>query len=292
VIEHGSLGDAARRLKIRQPNLTKSIQALERSLGSPLFTRSPHGMKPTALARALETRARVISGEVGRAEREISEYLGAQRGRVVIGTGPLFAHPIFHRALARFRQAHPRVDIAIIHRQAREIFPAVKNGDVDFTLHVAPQWLIDEELANEIVLRGRTISIAASVKNPLAAKRRVSLQDICASRLMLPTAPDYMRAKVEAIIRDAGLPPIAPAIECDSVLLMRNFLRDDGLIGMFIDVVIEDELVGKRVKFLRVPELTWKVDLSAIYRRGVPLPPAAQMLLAEIRKACAEHRRR
>lgn len=291
-MESGSLGDAARRLKIRQPNLTKSIQALERSLGSPLFIRSPHGMKPTALARALEARARVISGEIGRAQREVGEFIDAQRGKVVIGTGPLFTHAIFRRALARFRQAHPRVDVAIVHRQAREIFPAVKTGDVDFTLHIAPQWLLDDEFASEIVMRGCFGSIAANARHPLAGKRRVTLKDLSTARWMLPTAHDNMRSKIESIFEAAGLPPIKPVIECDSVLLLKDFLRDETLVGIFIDAVIEDELLKKRVKFLRVPELAWKVDLSAIYRRDVPLPPAARALLAEIRKAGAEHRSR
>lgn len=292
VMEAGSLGDAARRLKVRQPNLTKSIQALERSLGNSLFTRSPQGMKPTALAFALEQRAKVIAGEVGRAQREIGEFLEAQRGRVVIGTGPLFSHPAFGQAVARFRQAHPKVDVTIIHRQTREIFPAVKTGDVDFCLHVVSPGSFDPELAHEIIMRGQKISVATSSANPLAKKRRVSLREVAAARWMLPIAPDSLRARVQEVVEAKGLPPIHPALECDSVLMLKSLLRNRDLLGIFIDLVIEDELKAKKVKFLNVPELTWKIDLSAIYRRGIPLPPAAQMLLAEIRKTCAEQQRR
>ena len=68
VLETGSLGDAARRLNISQPALSKSIQSLEQSIGGPLFMRSPRGMTPTAMASAIELRSRIIAAEVlGRA---------------------------------------------------------------------------------------------------------------------------------------------------------------------------------------------------------------------------------
>ncbi|HXE28787.1 MAG TPA: LysR family transcriptional regulator, partial [Stellaceae bacterium] len=69
VMESGSLGDAARRLKTSQPTLTRSVKLLERSVGGALFDRTPHGMRPTALGRALERRARIILGELGSTQR-------------------------------------------------------------------------------------------------------------------------------------------------------------------------------------------------------------------------------
>jgi DNA-binding transcriptional LysR family regulator len=86
VVDCGSAGRAARRLGISQPALTKSIRSLERMLGAPLFTRSNEGMALNQFGRSLERRARSITIEVDRAEREIRELLGAERGRVVIGT--------------------------------------------------------------------------------------------------------------------------------------------------------------------------------------------------------------
>lgn len=291
VLECGSLGDAARKLKTRQPNLTKSVQALEKSIGGRLFIRSPQGMKPTALARVLESRARVIAGEVARAQREVGEHLHAQRGRVVIGTGPVFIHALFQRALARFREAHPQVQVCIQHGQTRDIFPAIKTGAIDFGLHSPPLWLGDEELAHEALLRDVKVGIAASPDHPLASRRRVALKDIAAASWMLPTAPDYMRGKLDGVFAAAGLPTVRPVIESNSVLMMKGMSRDSDLLAIFAERVIEEELRSKTLTFLRVPELTWKFDYSAIYRVGVPLPPAAQALLGEIRRACADHRR-
>ena len=51
VAEMSSANQAARRLFISQPALSKSIQAAERELGQPLFERSKSGMQPTDYGR-------------------------------------------------------------------------------------------------------------------------------------------------------------------------------------------------------------------------------------------------
>src|SRR5579864_793857 len=134
VVENGSLGEAAKRLGVSQPTLTHIIQALERELGGVLFNRSSQGMELNGLGRAIEARARVIVGEVGRAEREIGELLDAQRGRIVIGGGPVFAHPAIRRGVGRFREAHPKVEIELHYVFNRKVIPEIKAGEIDYAI--------------------------------------------------------------------------------------------------------------------------------------------------------------
>ena len=60
VAEMSSINQAARRLFISQPALSKSIQAAERELGQPLFERSKTGMQPTDYGRIFCGAARNI----------------------------------------------------------------------------------------------------------------------------------------------------------------------------------------------------------------------------------------
>jgi len=53
VIQAGSMGKAARRLNISQPNISKSVADLERELGVRLLDRYRQGVKPTEGGRAL-----------------------------------------------------------------------------------------------------------------------------------------------------------------------------------------------------------------------------------------------
>ena len=61
VLEAGSLSAAARRLGVTQPTVRARIEALERALGTPLFTRSVRGLAPTAQARELAAPVRAMA---------------------------------------------------------------------------------------------------------------------------------------------------------------------------------------------------------------------------------------
>src|SRR5438105_8650278 len=52
VARRGSVSRAAEALFITQPTLTARLKALERDLGTPLFLRTPHGMRLTDAGRA------------------------------------------------------------------------------------------------------------------------------------------------------------------------------------------------------------------------------------------------
>lgn len=60
VAESASVNQAARRLFISQPALSKAIQAAERELGQPLFERSKTGMEPTEYGSVFCNTARSI----------------------------------------------------------------------------------------------------------------------------------------------------------------------------------------------------------------------------------------
>ena len=71
IAERGSLRGASRQLGIAQPVLTRSIQDLERKLGTTLFERRTQGVSLTPTGEIFIRRARSVLGEVRRAEEEI-----------------------------------------------------------------------------------------------------------------------------------------------------------------------------------------------------------------------------
>lgn len=93
VLEGGSLSAAARHLGLSQPTVRARIAALEAALGTVLFTRSVHGLIPTAqahaiaapvraMAHAAEAVGRAASGDqeqpAGRVRLSVSEFVGVE----------------------------------------------------------------------------------------------------------------------------------------------------------------------------------------------------------------------
>ena len=73
VAESGSVGRAARSLKVSQPSLTAQPKRIETAFGGRLFDRSHTGVTPTPLGRFAVERARTILADV--------DHLTATSGR-------------------------------------------------------------------------------------------------------------------------------------------------------------------------------------------------------------------
>lgn len=292
VIECGSLGDAARRLKTSQPTLTRTVKLLEQAVGGAVFDRTPQGMRPTALGRALERRARIIIGEVGAARRELDDLVEARRGQVVVGTGPVFGAVILPTAVARFQARYPAIDVSVVQSRMRETLAGVKNGEIDCAFHSAPEGLAAEDLAHKVLLRGQMPVIVARHDHPLAAKKRISLAEIAAQPWVMPRRPDFMRVRFEAIFTRAGIAPPSPVIEYTTVMSAPRFLAADArLVTFIIDTMIAADLKSGALVCLPVTRFGWRVDSSVIFRRGMPLPPAAARLVEHVRAVCDESAR-
>lgn len=292
VIESGSLGDAARRLKTSQPTLTRSIKLLEKAIGGAVFDRTPYGMRPTALGRALEQRARRIIGEVASAQRELDDLVAARRGKVVVGCGPLFATSILPRAITRFQARYPNVDVMVIQTQMRQTLEGLRTGEIDCTFHSAPDNL-DPSFTHRVLLRGARPVIVTRSDNPLAAKRRVSLKELTAQPWMMPRRPDYFRLRIDAVFESANITPPSPVIEYSSNMgTVRFLLERRDLVSPYFDTFIRGEASSGKLAYLRVPELSWTATSSVIHRSDTPLSPAAAKLLEIVRAVCAERARR
>src|SRR5918911_4714081 len=66
-VDLGSLGRAARLLRVSQPALSKRMRAMEAVVGTPLVERSPRGISPTPAGAKLYVEARklLVQAEAG-----------------------------------------------------------------------------------------------------------------------------------------------------------------------------------------------------------------------------------
>ena len=107
VLEAGSLSAAARRLGVTQPTVRARIEALERALGTALFTRSANGLAPTAQARELGAPARAMAHASDVFLRTASAPAGKAAGSVRIGVAELVGVCVLPPMLAALRASHP-----------------------------------------------------------------------------------------------------------------------------------------------------------------------------------------
>lgn len=113
VMREGSLSAAARALGAAQPTIRRRVEELERQIGTSLFTRSPSGLEPTALARELAGPADAMAAAVEHFTRTASAEAGAPSGVVRITASEVIGVEVLPPVLAELQRDHPGLVIEL-----------------------------------------------------------------------------------------------------------------------------------------------------------------------------------
>jgi DNA-binding transcriptional LysR family regulator len=288
VFDWGSFAVAARQLGMSQGALSIAIQTLERELGTSLFDRTHRGTIPNNYGRALEPRARAIKIAAGRVQGELHELLGVERGRVRIGASPLFADRILPIAVARFYEAHPTVEVAIIEGYTGTIVAAVMSGELDCAFSLAGPHLAAPELASEMLLPRQRVIIVAAAGHRLASRLRVTPHEAWEEPWVLPAPPDVYRLRLGDFFARFNLPLPRAVIEYSSIAMEKSILRLGRHIGSMAGLMAREEILSGALRILAVPELTWATDAGVVYRAETPLMPGARKFIEIVRGVCKE----
>jgi DNA-binding transcriptional LysR family regulator len=132
VAEAGSVGRAARWLKVSQPSLTAQLKRIEAAFGGELFERSRTGVTPTALGRYTVDRARAILVDVDHLAATVSAMTAVQPSAVRLGGFP--TAPMSGIA-SRLRQHSEIEQVSIEVEWATSVLlQQLESGRLDFAL--------------------------------------------------------------------------------------------------------------------------------------------------------------
>jgi DNA-binding transcriptional LysR family regulator len=113
VLQEGSLSGAARALGITQPTVGRHIAALEKALGTALFTRSHTGLLPTESAVALRVYAEAMDSTAAALERAATSQGQDVRGVVRITASETIGVEVLPSIIARLREEYPDLKIEL-----------------------------------------------------------------------------------------------------------------------------------------------------------------------------------
>ncbi|MBE8517850.1 LysR family transcriptional regulator [Amycolatopsis sp. H6(2020)] len=133
VAEEGGFTAAAQRLRTVQSTVSTVVRALERDLGTPLFHRTTHRVVLTPAGEAFVPAARAALEAAERARAAVSPV----DGQVRLGVCPGLLADL-HRTLARLRQTHPGLGVAVRQVRPEEVRCRLRESLVDVALILAP----------------------------------------------------------------------------------------------------------------------------------------------------------
>ncbi len=287
VVKAGSYSAAARALGYTQPAITQQMKALERSVGTPLFTRIGRGMRLTEAGEALARHAESILDTLTVAQQQMSSLTRLRAGRVRVCAFPSAGATLVPEALARLAADHPGVRVELLEGEPPDSLRRLVRGECDITLAFTYPGLHDEvpdELA-EIPLLEDQLTVLLPAGHPLARRRAVGLADLADERWIagcLRCRTNFLHECAEvgfapdiAFTTDDNLVVQSLVAEGLGVAMMPglvlSFLRHDRITGRALDPASRRRVSAYVLRdHLRVPATALVVDeLKAAAARRV-----------------------
>lgn len=276
VADKGSVRAAADSLGVSPAAVSQALRELEASLDTPLLTREAQGSVPSFAGRQLLIHARLILGQVARAEEEIAQIRGLAGGHINIGVTPWVSQSILPHALARFRALRPEIRINV-HETLGCAHPALRDGTLDLVIGRPPPSHLYSSFHARDIFRC-ALGVISRLGHPLASS--TSLSDLGGQDWVLTMAADELAEPLAELLRPYGVEPRPEHIHfAQSAFIAISMLEVGNMLTMCPWPLIESPLLRERVHALPIREKLPELTTSIVFRRSDTLSAAVQQFL-------------
>jgi len=133
VVRSGTLGGAARTLRLSQPTVGRRLRALEQATGQTLFQRTADGFVPTEEGTAIIALAEQMEEGALAMERRLAGKEQDLQGRLRISSADWFGAYVLPPVIAEYAKAYPHVDIEVL-TGTRLFSLAQREADIAFRI--------------------------------------------------------------------------------------------------------------------------------------------------------------
>ena len=230
VAELGSFTRAAIALDVAQPALSRQVRLLEVELRQNLLTRNGRGATPTAAGKLLLEHGRGILHQVSVARDVLGAARGALTGKVSIGLPPSLSRLITVPLTQQFRRTLPDAHLTLTEGFSLAMHEGLRTGNLDIAVLYNPERSVDIEVAtlheDELVLISAHAALTkSSRKTPDHRAPAVSLAEVAALPLILPSRPNAFRLLLESEMMHIGCTPQIQ-LEVDGLNAILSLVRE------------------------------------------------------------------
>lgn len=282
--DHRSFVAAAVAVNLSQSAFSRSIQALEHSVGHQLVDRSRKDLAPTQQGQVVLDHARRLVSGARQLTNEIIQFNGLEAGELRFGCGPAPAAGLIPRAIGAFIGHYPQARVHFQVDDWQTLGKRLLGDEFEFFVADTRQFEADPDYLTQR-LRPRQWHFCCRAGHPLARQASVSAEQLFSYPLAVTIRPPNLRKVIADL---SGRPDYQPNVECEhSYSLLGVVLRSDaiGICGSYSDALYSAK--GALVR-LSVEGLT--ADCEEIYTRygivsraGHRLSPLAKAMVEQIK---------
>jgi DNA-binding transcriptional LysR family regulator len=293
IAEEGSYAQAARRLHISPPALSRSIKEIEGKIGVRLFDRGRQGAVPTDAGWTLIQHAAPLAAAAKDLQREVAIIRGQGSGILRVGAGIYPSALFLGKGLGGVLQRGNNIQIRITGGGANDLLGLMRKRELDLVV-ADPAWREGAEDIAAVPLSRHQGYLFVRNGHPLLHGKRPTLEDaatypLVASSLVpmrlahLTPKKDPGATRMQKIF---GQWPLA--VKTDSVRLMIDALQHSDAVTLLSLGLAQKKLEAGTLKVLPI-NLSWiQVSFAVMHLSQRNLSPLAEILIEETRSVCKQ----
>lgn len=284
VAEHRNLAATAKRLGISQSGLSRSLQALEASVGLTLLERHGRGVSLSQFGRELLPRAKAILGERDRALQELQAFRRLDHGQLSLGIMPTFVHALAPDLITGMINESAGLQVQVITGTFEELTKLLISGEIQLALMlgVSPE---HPDITYRVMYPVQT-AVFCGARHPLADADCVPLSTLLEFPWALTRSPS-LRIEFESYFnRHLGTVPTIRLL-CSSIGLLTQAMRDTPLLTVLPREFARSALLRRRLRRVDVTAPASDAKAWLATRRSQPASPATDLAERLIEKVIA-----
>ncbi|MFN7128938.1 MAG: LysR family transcriptional regulator [Brevundimonas sp.] len=183
--DHGSFYRAARSLNTEQSTVSRNILKLERSVGMPIFERSPAGVTLTLAGSAFIRGAKPLLASADKLVAMMRAAGQGQAGGLVFGHNTSLSAGNLRATVMSWQETYPEVDIECVEGERGALLAGLNTGEIDIAILMGTT---GHEGFRCEPLWSERLHAALPASHELAGREVVHWTDLRSERFMLQAA--------------------------------------------------------------------------------------------------------
>jgi DNA-binding transcriptional LysR family regulator len=254
VARRGSVSRAAEALFITQPTLTARLQGLERELGTPLFLRTPHGMRLTDAGRAWVPFAERALRALVDGRDALEQVITASAGHLMIAAAPAVSTYVLPDLLESFVASHPRVEVSVRTGHSEDVVELVLGRAIRH-----PELELRPFHTEDLVL-------VCAPDHPFMQLSSVTMAQVAAEKLIMFDRTSSYYEITQGAFLSAGV-SLRGLMELDSIEAAKKMVERDLGVALLPGTAVAREIAGKTLGTVKMHDAPPMQNTIVAYRR-------------------------
>ncbi|TVX92735.1 LysR family transcriptional regulator [Paenibacillus agilis] len=199
-----NMTQAAKKLHVSQPALSKVIKNLENELDVTLIDRSSNPLTLTDAGAVLAAEAEQLIQSFDALSQSLYDTVRLNKGNIRIGIPPVIGTSFFPAIIASFREKYPGIQLTLIEEGAKTVERSLLDGTIELGIVILP---VNEERITAIPIVEETYMLVVPHSHPLTKYEYVRVQDLKHESFVLLNQTFMLHDHILSVCNQAGFVP-------------------------------------------------------------------------------------